>query len=267
MKESKNRFSVKIAEKEFQIETDSSALAALCKDYLCETKRGQIPILVTDEDVQKEKNDFLEKNIFSKVCKKKQSENIDPDFSSSSEPFFQKAFFESFALHRKISTALVEYKTVLFHGSAISINNKGIIFAAPSGTGKSTHSEKWNRLFGAKYVNDDKPYISIRDEILVHGSPWNGEHRLGSNVSVPLAVICIICRGTENKIEKIPKSEAFSEILKQTYMPKDSKNAKETFSLISKLSLGVEIYKLFCNMEDEAAYVSFNALSHFFENS
>jgi len=47
-------------------------------------------------------------------------------------------------------------------------------------------------------------------------------------------------------------------------MPKDCKNAKEILSLVSQLSCGVEVYKLHCNMDDEAANVAYNSLAHLF---
>ncbi|MBO7254157.1 MAG: hypothetical protein J6V36_02515 [Clostridia bacterium] len=240
MNDNKIRFSIKVAEKEFSVEAFYSSTAELCKNFICEQKDKQIPVSISKEDI------FNEKTALKR------------SFTLS------KKDFEFFALHRKLSNALVSYKTVLFHGSAIMLNNKGIIFTAPSGTGKSTHSEKWKRLFDAEYINDDKPYISVKDKILVHGSPWMGVHRLGNNVSFPLSAICIICRSENNRIERVQKTDVFSELIKQTYMPKDCKNAKETLFLVWQLSLGVEVYKLHCNMDDEAAKVAYNGLAHLF---
>jgi len=165
MSENKIRFSIKVAEKEFSVEAFHSSTAELCKNFICESTDEQIPISMNKEDI------FNEKAALKHF------------------PPLSEKDFEFFALHRKLSTSLVSYKTILFHGSAIMVNNKGIIFTAPSGTGKSTHSEKWNRLFGAEYINDDKPYISVKDEFLVHGSPWMGVHHLGNNVSYPLSAI------------------------------------------------------------------------------
>lgn len=240
MSENKIRFSIKVAEKEFSVEAFHSSTAELCKNFICESTDEQIPISMNKEDI------FNEKAALKHF------------------PPLSEKDFEFFALHRKLSTSLVSYKTILFHGSAIMVNNKGIIFTAPSGTGKSTHSEKWNRLFGAKYINDDKPYISVKDEFFVHGSPWMGVHHLGNNVSYPLSAICIICRSENNRIERVQKKDVFSELIKQTYMPKDCKNAKEILSLVSQLSCGVEVYKLYCNTDDEAANVAYNSLAHLF---
>lgn len=59
------------------------------------------------------------------------------------------------------------------------INNSAILFTAPSGTGKSTHTRMWQECFGERVtvINDDKPLIKINDsEAVIYGTPWCGKH-------------------------------------------------------------------------------------------
>ena len=50
-------------------------------------------------------------------------------------------------------------------------------------------------------INDDKPLLKIKDSgVRVYGTPWDGKHRLSTNISVPLKALCILNRGKENKI-------------------------------------------------------------------
>lgn len=71
-------------------------------------------------------------------------EEADIDYERSvSEGMRAASYLETLALLRKISDHLIRYDTVLFHGSAIAVNQKAYIFTAPSGTGKTTHTRLW----------------------------------------------------------------------------------------------------------------------------
>ena len=68
------------------------------------------------------------------------------------------------------------------------------LFTAKSGTGKSTHTRYWLEAFGnrAAIINDDKPFIRLDTPApMICGAPWSGKHGLDTNLSVPLAGICI----------------------------------------------------------------------------
>ena len=99
---------------------------------------------------------------------------------------------------------MISYDTILFHGSVIAVDGIGYLFTAKSGTGKSTHTRLWREYFGdrAAMVNDDKPLLKITDSsVIAYGTPYNGKHRLGTNISVPLKAICILTRAADNHIE------------------------------------------------------------------
>ena len=107
---------------------------------------------------------------------------------------FSDSYLEELAVYRKIAEKMPEYDTFLFHGSVVAVDGVGYLFTAKSGTGKSTHTRLWRELLGSRavMVNDDKPLICVsNDEITVFGTPYNGKHRLGSNIAVPLKAICI----------------------------------------------------------------------------
>lgn len=170
---------------------------------------------------------------------------------------------ETLALYRRLAEAFIDYGIILFHGSAIAVDGKAFLFTAKSGTGKSTHTRLWREHFGdaAVMVNDDKPLIEIKDrEVIIHGTPWNGKHRLGNNISVPLSSICILERGEKNVIEKVDSRNAFPKIFSQTYRNKDAIFMKKTLILIEKMLNNVNIYRLKCNMDPEAAIVSYNGM-------
>ena len=132
-----------------------------------------------------------------------------------------------------------------------------------AGTGKSTHARLWRKKFGKRVVmiNDDKPLIRISgDAAIVYGTPYNGKHRVGSNISVPLKAICILEQGAMNHIEPIDKAEAYSFLLQQVYHPEDRAAFLKTLALLKQLTEHVSMYRLGCNMDPEAAEVSYNGM-------
>ena len=148
----------------------------------------------------------------------------------------------------------------MFHGSCIAVDGEGYLFNAPSGTGKSTHTRLWREAFGerAVMVNDDKPLIAVREnEIRIYGTPWNGKHHLGENISVPLKAICVLKRGEENNLTKIDKALAYPTLLGQAYRPRDAEKLGKLLSLLDKLGDKVSLFELYCNMSPEAAEVAY----------
>lgn len=177
---------------------------------------------------------------------------------------FSDSYLETLSVYRKMAEELLNYNTLLFHGSVIAVDGKGYLFTAKSGTGKSTHTKLWREYFGerAKMVNDDKPLLEITDEgIMVHGTPWDGKHRLSSNVSVPLQAICVLNRGEENRVEEITAKEAYALCLQQTYRPASVEGMMRTLPLLDRLLTKVRLYQLYCNMEPAAAEVAYRGMN------
>ena len=171
---------------------------------------------------------------------------------------------EELAVYRQIAERLPAYDTFLFHGSAVAVDGRGYLFAARSGTGKSTHARLWQELLGDRltYVNDDKPLIRITAEAaLVCGTPYDGKHRRSTNISVPLEAVCFLRRGTENAIRRIGAREAFPRLIQQAYCPRDRAAMQQTVALLRSLTERVRFYDLSCNMDPEAARVSFEGMA------
>ncbi len=187
--------------------------------------------------------------------------DLEAERANAEEKRFSDAYYETLAVQRKVSHALLERDILLFHGSALCMDGDGYIFAAPSGTGKSTHARLWRERYGDRVamVNDDKPFLKIADSgATIYGSPWDGKHRLSSNSSVPLRAIAILERAKENRIEQIDPSEALAALMQQSYREED---AAEIFPLILKLAELVPVYALRCNMDISAAETAYEGMS------
>ncbi|MBE6587079.1 MAG: hypothetical protein E7647_01535 [Ruminococcaceae bacterium] len=166
---------------------------------------------------------------------------------------------------------LIDHNGLLIHSSAVVMDGKAYLFSAPCGTGKSTHTALWQEVFGrerARILNDDKPAVRLENgEFFAYGTPWSGKTDLNINMRVPLAGICMLRRGTENKIKPFGGAMALHAILEQTARSKDADFTVKLLDLLEKLFISVPVWQLECNMEPEAALVSYNAMSKGFENN
>ncbi len=177
---------------------------------------------------------------------------------------FSDAYLETLAVYRKIAGHLLSCDTLLFHGSVIAVDGIGYLFTAKSGTGKSTHTRLWREYFGerAVMVNDDKPLLRITDSgVTAYGTPWDGKHRLSTNIAVPLKGICILTRDTTNHIEQAEPHAVYPLIVQQTNRSLSSDGMKQTLSLIDRMLNVVPVYRLGCNMDIEAARVAYEGMN------
>lgn len=176
---------------------------------------------------------------------------------------YDAEFLENNAIHRILAEKLLSYGVLLIHGSALSADGQAVIFTAPSGTGKSTHSGLWRKKFGDRIlmINDDKPMIRISDgKAVVYGTPWNGKHRLSNNISAPLKAIVKLERDEINHIAPMKKSDAFSSLVAHAYLSKDPVIMERVLELERQILNAADFYLLGCNMTEEAAEVSFNGI-------
>ena len=110
-------------------------------------------------------------------------------------------------------------------------------------------------------VNDDKPLFHIGDVVTAYGTPYDGKHKLSNKIAVPLKALCILERAAENKIVKITRSEAYPMLVQQAYRPADVIAMQKTLTLIDKMADKVELYRLGCNMDPEAARISYEGMN------
>ena len=107
-------------------------------------------------------------------------------------------------------------------------------------------------------VNDDKPFLGIREEgVTVYGSPWNGKHHLSANVALPLKALCLLQRAEENTIRPVTAEEALPALQRQAYRAEE---LARILPLVVRLSEAVPLYRLGCNMAPEAAEIAWRGM-------
>lgn len=232
----------RFAEHTVEIQSIHSYVQEMCKAYQAE-KPIEFVIETCQEDIEQEITNS-----------KREAELL-----GIKKNTFNEGYLESLAVYRKLVKQLLSKRVILFHGSLISVDGKGYLFTAKSGTGKSTHTRLWRELFGerAVMVNDDKPLLRIeQDYVRAYGTPWDGKHGLSTNMSVQIKSICILERDVNNHIEAISPSEVFPMLMQQCYKPDSEEDMLQTMILLSQMTESVKFYRLGCNMEPEAAEIA-----------
>ena len=176
---------------------------------------------------------------------------------------FPDPFLERAAIQRKFAEALFDLDILLLHGSTVCVDGRAYLFTARSGTGKSTHTRLWRETFGSRalMVNDDKPFLKFTPEgVFACGSPWSGKHGLDSNITVPLQGICLLQRGTENRIRPAQAEEVLPMLYKQAHQPLDEQKLPQLANLVERLSRTVSLWQMDCTKDPAAAQVAFDAM-------
>lgn len=213
-------------------------LAEQCKDYLS-TDEPLFSLDITEKDVE---------------CERARAEHPDAD----------EGYLESLACYRKFCERAVFERVLLFHCSAISVDGVAYLFAAPSGTGKSTHTALWRRVFGdrAVMVNDDKPLLRLSaQQVLVYGTPWDGKHRLSNNICARVGGICFLSRASENRITRVSPNEGLARLLVQTFRPDSMEGMAQMLNLAIELATRIPLWSLECNISEDAARLAWHSMS------
>ena len=174
------------------------------------------------------------------------------------------AFLENIAIHDLLAERLLDRDVLLMHGSALCMDGEAFLFTAPSGTGKSTHSALWRKVYGDRVwmINDDKPFLRLDGEtVTVFGSPWDGKHHLSRNASAPLRGIALLTRSGTNRIEPLPASAGFEILMRQSYAPPEKPESAKAIALKARISQAVRFYRLYCTMEPEAAEAAHDGMT------
>ena len=230
-------FKIKIAGINVLVHNKYAYSEFLCKDYFTFEKQTDFEVFATEADIESEmKNSEI---------------SVTPEYA------------ESVCIHRAIAERLAEFDALLLHSALIECDGVGVAFAARSGVGKSTHVSIWKKVFEnrVRVINGDKPILRLVDgRFLAYGTPWLGKEGDGENSFCEFKALCFLERGLENKISSISPDIAAMLMFTQIYLPQNGENAAKTLELSDKLASQISFYKLACNMNVDAAIVSYNAI-------
>lgn len=215
-----------------------------CEAYRCGTF-PQLSVQTTPKDI---------------ACARQALTAIDPIAGRRSTD----GYLEFCAILPLLAEKMIRWDILLFHASAVAMDGEAYLFAAKSGTGKSTHARYWREYFGERVVmiNDDKPFLRVADgNVTAYGSPWCGKHGLHTNIAVPVKAICLLERSDENFITPLTAREAFPTLYRQTCQMENREGKLKELTLLDQLAKSVRLYRLGVNMSPEAARVAYEGMN------
>lgn len=226
-------FKIILAGKKIEIECNYRLVFSQCRDYLADFECPDFVVRASIDELIAERMETPE------------IQNHAPGIAVS----YADAFAEPRIVYNKIADKLIDYDTLLMHGSVVALKGKGYMFSANSGVGKTTRTKVWMDVYpGSIVINGDKPLVRVTDgEVVAYGSPWCGEEGWNTNASVPLRAIFFIERadnGEKNSIEEIGIENAFPLLVRQTHAPNTSEMLIKTIHLLKSFEGKVKLYKL-----------------------
>lgn len=207
-----------------------------CKGY--EAEEGAVPrftILIDDEEISRERKKM---------------------------PLYTPGFVEGQCVYRKICENLSQMGCFMLHSSVVAYENEGYVFTAKSGTGKTTHSRLWEKVFpGAFVVNGDKPIFRMEEDgFYAYGTPWCGKEGYNKNTKVKIKAVCFLAQGKENKIRRMKNGEIVREVFEQLLRPSTIDALDKVLTILDRFIMSVPFYHLDCTISDEAAYLSYKTM-------
>lgn len=145
-------------------------------------------------------------------------------------------------------------KTIILHSSQILYQGKSILFTAPSGIGKSTQADLWEKYENAEIINGDRSAIRKIDGVWTsYGLPYAGSSKIYKNIASPIGAIVILRQGKVNEIKRASKIELFKLLYSETTVNIwDKEYIKRTSDIIENIVNEVPVYIYYC-LPDKSA--------------
>ena len=167
------------------------------------------------------------------------------------------AYIEASEISTAVGTALLPLGRAVFHCAAFVWRQKAWLFAAPSGTGKTTQYRLWKLLFGdeVQMLNGDKAVLKIEHGgTTVFPSPWRGKENMGNRITAPLGGIILLEQAAENSMRRLSAKEAAGRVYLQFMLVRETTEQLLTAcSLEHRLLSTVPVWLLKNRGDEESA--------------
>lgn len=148
---------------------------------------------------------------------------------------------------------LLHAGVLLFHASYIICEGQGILFTAPSQTGKSTQAELWRRCRGAEIINGDKAAVRLDSIPTAYSVPFSGTSGICQNSSCPLKAMVVLSQAPQNTIRPMAPAEAVAALCPNMFGEQIVEEEwNQALNLLLKLTTEVPIYALACTPDERA---------------
>lgn len=151
----------------------------------------------------------------------------------------------------------------IIHASYIEYEGKGILFTAPSGTGKSTQADLWRELRGAEIMNGDKACVKKEEQgFFAWGIPYAGSSGIAKQTKSPLTAIVYLTQAKETTIERLTGHRAFRAVWEGISVNSWSQeDVGCVLGTLMELLANIPVYHLACTPDESAVHVLEQQLS------
>ena len=167
----------------------------------------------------------------------------------------QNALGRNALLMQIFYTNVLQYHMIQFHSSIVRLSNgKGLMFLGPSGIGKTTQAELWNKYRDALIINGDIVFVQeTPDAFLGWGTPWHGSSSYCENTSVPLKAMIVLKQSPKNFIRELTGFEKVTAVSNNVFYPRWLENGMELcLETLDHLLSRIPVYELSCRPDEEA---------------
>lgn len=150
----------------------------------------------------------------------------------------------------------------ILHSSYIRRGERGIVFTAPSETGKSTQADLWWRHRGAQILNGDRSAVRVTEEgVCVCGIPFSGSSSYCENVTLPLAAVVYLKQASKTAIRRLRGAEAFRRVWEGVSVNAwDREDVALVSDSVTKVLAQVPVFELACTPDESAVIALEGAL-------
>ena len=161
-------------------------------------------------------------------------------------------------------THAVQRRMLQLHSSLIDFQGQGLMFLGPSGIGKTTQAELWNRYRDALIINGDIVFVQEKEDcFLGWGTPWHGSSPYCENASVPVKALVVLKQAPENSIRELTGFEKVTAVSNSVFYPQWLENGMELcLETLDHLLTRLPVYELCCRPDEEAVKLTEETIFH-----
>ncbi|MGN0776107.1 MAG: hypothetical protein ACI4MM_05445 [Candidatus Ventricola sp.] len=153
-----------------------------------------------------------------------------------------------------LESLLLQNGALVLHSAHVGVGGQALLFSAPSGTGKSTQADLWEKYAGGEIINGDRTLLRKKDGVWhAYGCPMCGTSGIHKQGNEPIHAIVMLSQGTENTVRRLSAGEAFQRIYPEITVPRWNRElVLRAMELLDDVMAQVPIYALSCTPDERA---------------
>ena len=146
---------------------------------------------------------------------------------------------------------------LFFHAAQIAVDGKGILFSAPSGTGKTTQAKLWEKYRNAEIICSDRTLVHKTEGAWrTYGYPADGSEPVRSGKVHTLGCIVLLKQGAENQIIKLTAAKALAGLMPQMVLDCWNPEARtKAVELLLQIFADIPVFLFSCTCDESAVKI------------